>query len=424
MGHLSVREGCNANKINWMSLGTARAQALGMAHRPDRSSALLLALGVLASGCLEPPARTGAVGTIAAPLEAAADPAAAQAAAALLAATRAGMGLAPLTPDPALGRATSAHATCLVSNADYYAATGLSPHREEPELEGFTGASLGARLAQAGFEGYALGEVIGSHPTAVATMAAWLESLYHRLPLLHPRAARFGLVHVSDGVASADVGVTALPLDLALPPQGALEAAFPPPDAVGVPASWDGRESPQPAPPPEGYPSGPVVTLQLTGEHLAVEVATVARADDADAPLEATVLTAAEDSHVPGDTVAVIPWRPLDGLTTYRVRIVGALDGEPFERVWQFTTRALACDPLTQGCGPGQGCYPTAEGGRCHWAGTAEPGEPCAWINACRAGAVCSGELCRELCPDGSCSERCSGGGWAPLTDDLGVCVP
>ena len=36
---------------------------------------------------------------------------------------------------------------------------------------------------------------------------------------------------------------------------------WPVPDAQDVPKSWDGLESPQPPPPPNGYPSGPIISV-------------------------------------------------------------------------------------------------------------------------------------------------------------------
>lgn len=68
-----------------------------------------------------------------------------------------------------------------------------------------------------------------------------------------------------------------------------------------------------------------------------------------------------------------------------------------------------ACNPLTQDCDPGDGCYPIGELFTC--APEAEPGvypDPCEFINVCEAGSVClSGELIPGCTEIGCCSPLC-----------------
>jgi hypothetical protein len=364
-------------------------------------------------------------------------------------AARIELGLPLLRRDDSLSRAAAAHASVIVDNPDHFADPANSPHRETPDLDGFTGETLRLRLGVAGFDGRAISEVIGQHRTSVASSQAWLESLYHRLPLLHPRASLIGYAAADRRMTRADVAVIgASPSDRGddasaagdalasrgwgLPPTndplGPRVAVYPAPGASGVTASWDGNEVPQPEPPPAGYPSGTVVTLQTDGRPLRLISGTVTGVLEGSA-LALSEFSAATDPVMPPTRVAVSPHRPLDQETAYEVEIVAVVAGELAVWRWTFVTGGLACDPAAQDCGPGRGCFVIDGMARCLWAGQAEIGDYCHYVNDCAAGGLCAGDVCRPLCdadaPAGSprsCAARCLTDS-APVGGAHAVCI-
>ncbi|MGM0574799.1 MAG: CAP domain-containing protein [Myxococcota bacterium] len=340
---------------------------------------------------------------------------------------RAEVGLAPVAASPTLQDAAAAHADFLVRHGDAYASRGLSAHTEPEDLEGFTGATFMERLAHFGYGGEALAEVIAFKPSALAAGRSWLESVYHRLPLLDPEARDVGY-----GEAGAD-GRWSNVLEIGRPAGDTPEArliAWPPDGAADVPTSWDGAEIPQPPAPPGGYPSGPVVTLQTSGGALDVGVAVVtSTVDEVPAPLR--VLTSDDDPAMPRHAVAILPHEPLAPETTYRVTLAGTLDQVPFDESWTFTTRREGCDVLLQDCGSGRGCYFLGDGPTCLWAGSSAAGETCSHVNECGAGLTCLGSRCRPVCNGqaqggpNSCAEQCEHG-FAPLGEQgpEAACLP
>jgi hypothetical protein len=193
---------------------------------------------------------------------------------------------------------------------------------------------------------------------------------------------------------------------------------YPSNDALNVSPMWDGKDAPQPMAPPNGYPSGPVLTLQVTsGGALSITEARVTREPQGDV-IESTVLTSENDDHLKADSVALIPHEPLEPLTTYTVEVRGEASGESFSETWSFTTRREGCDLLEQDCNLGQGCFLLSTGKQCLWAGRGFVGEPCTYPNQCMAGLTCMGSSCvpfcdsREDAKDASiaCMDRCPGG--------------
>lgn len=336
-------------------------------------------------------------------------------------------GLPPVALQQNLREAAQSHAAFLVAHRDTYAQRGLSAHVEPSHLPGFVGESFVDRVAFFGYIGHAYAEVVAFKPSSVAAGRSWIESLYHRLPMLHPSVDDVGYGQASDDVGYANVlemGVSAEP-DLSL-----RLVRWPVAGAEEVPMAWDGKEVPQPQSPPAGYPSGPVITLQVTGATLTVDTATVSLAG---VDLPSTVLTWPADPHMSPDAIAVIPHAPLAPLTTYQIEITGTLDGEPFVDGWDFTTRGDGCDPAAQDCGPGQACYVVDGAPRCLWAGTLGVDAECTHTNECAPGLSCFASRCRPLCaaagegvaPEESCEYAClaetfpldAGGQWA-------LCLP
>jgi hypothetical protein len=191
---------------------------------------------------------------------------------------------------------------------------------------------------------------------------------------------------------------------------------FPPPGATDVPPAWDGNEVPQPQAPPNGYPSGPVISVQQQDYELEIGEGHITKFGD-DVPIPSTLLLYSEDDSLPQGTVGLIPHSPLEAQTTYTVTFTDATGAVVAE--WPFTTGAAECDVTAQDCGRGQACYILAGKPVCTWAGSGGKGEVCAHLNACGPGLTCFRERCQPYCddsasadPDVSCKEQCGQGGY------------
>ncbi|MFT5431832.1 MAG: hypothetical protein ACI9OJ_002530 [Myxococcota bacterium] len=335
-------------------------------------------------------------------------------------------GLGPLDQLSILNDAASDHAKYVLLHPDVYDVMGLSVHTQASGKTGFSGERFWERMENAGYDGRAFREVIAYQATPTAAVAHWMETVYHRLPIIHPHSRHVGYGQARIGSSRINVlDIGSGDYEPAAAPYG---VAWPPPGAVDVPLSWDGLESPKPPAPPTGYPSGPVLTLtfgldaafELT-EHTIVDIA-----DDSHA-LPHVLLTPETDPHLKGESsVALYTYDPLKPGRTYRVLLRGVLNGVPYERVWSFSTRPTAsCDVMLQNCGPGKGCYAMSDAEPvCAWAGDRNEGEPCLYQNDCEGGSTCVGQLCRLYCNTASadCSGCGSGHSKLNVVGDIGAC--
>ncbi len=247
------------------------------------------------------------------------------------------MGLAPAFLDAQLSAAAQAH-------ADYVAATGEYGHVQgQPDHPLFTGSDAASRALAAGVDldplNEALLEVVSYHSDGAdpaVSVDAWIDSVYHRPPLVLPRL---------DGVGFGSADVFDV-MEVVAPWEGnALEvAAYPGEDQRGVPTSFDTDvESPDPDPDRGvvGYPVTLSMLVEAAGSggnpySVAVDHAAT-RLEGPDGDVPALILEPASDD-VLMRTVAILPHEPLAPGTTYTATMVLDLDGVPLEESWSFTT--------------------------------------------------------------------------------------
>ncbi|MCB9738047.1 MAG: hypothetical protein H6747_02190 [Deltaproteobacteria bacterium] len=262
-----------------------------------------------------------------------------RAAVAILEEIRATVGVAPIRLDAAAAQAAQAHAVFYVDHAAAYAAAGLSPHAEDASFgAGFTGNNFAARMAAAGYGGTPSSEVMAFTGSASGAITGWMETLYHRLPLIDPGSVDVGYGAAAVGKARTEVMVF-----------GAGKAAndpivvWPFPGQTGVPKGWSGNESPQPPPPTSGYPSGPIVTARLPAGSTVQEhgIAAVGASGPAATSLPHVFLSTKNDPELAkfdARSVALYAEEPLAGGTVYEVwlEIAGASGSDTLR--WRFET--------------------------------------------------------------------------------------
>ncbi len=243
-----------------------------------------------------------------------------------------------------INQAAQAHCDYYVLHKDKYNSTGLSVHDENPAwAEGFTGAAFWERCAHFGYHD-AGSEVIAFLHHPEQSVDGWMNTLYHRIPFMNANmtacgygAAGSGGWQNGDRIDTIDFGRKDADGNTYDGPP--VEGIYPPPGSSGIPPSFDGLESPQPPPPPTGYPSGTIITVtwsKPTG--FKVDEHDIWAEDD-QVELPVVWLDGNNDSNLAGaNTIAMYAHQPLKKATKYWVHIKGEKGGKDWEKTWYFWT--------------------------------------------------------------------------------------
>jgi uncharacterized protein YkwD len=206
-----------------------------------------------------------------------------------------------------------------------------SPHREKEECRNFMAETFSQRLQMAAYQGAPRFEVmayVGNGPTSVQQ---WLDSVWHRIPILSPdvNQAGYGRFGRCDTMDFGYGGQSNAGRNLVYPRE----------NQTDVPRSFSGRESPEPPPPPAGWPSGYPVTLYAAGLTAITEHSI--KVDGSDESIDHIWLPPgdARAYNLLVDEFMMYTFKPLTPGTRYRVRIAGTQNGAPAVFDWTFTTR-------------------------------------------------------------------------------------
>ena len=244
-------------------------------------------------------------------------------------ARRSALGVPALREDPALDEAAQAHAYYYLFNASQAQVSGSGISSEDQSLPGFTGAHSIDRDRRFGYTGTRGVEVANHGYSPAASVDNWIDSVFHRYPLLDRET-------VVGGYGTARVGPVAISvLDVGADQPSTGEPVLYPGDGQSeVPAAFTGNEVPDPLPkgaiPPAGYP----VTLALGGaQKLTVTTGRLLDASGHEVPSYALA---------PGSAVGAAQWalvakQPLKPGARYTAEVVGTVDGKDFSRRWSFT---------------------------------------------------------------------------------------
>ena len=256
-------------------------------------------------------------------------------------------GVAAVSPEVNLLRAAQAHASYLNS-------TGQAGHYETQGTDAYyTGRTPFQRIAAAGYDYVAAGEVVGnlSSGDPAAVVDALMMAIYHRFIILSSVYTEAGLgvatrrVQGSDMIdVTVDFGSRTLP---AVRPPSAL-TTYPADGQRGVPLDFDpAHEAPNPMPGHAlvGYP----ISVQVDERHdLRVDAFTLKAVGQGNSGSVVAVkrLTHAINAETPAYAAAVIPLSPLSPATAYRVTFSGRVGSVPVTKSWQFTTAARTAPRL------------------------------------------------------------------------------
>jgi uncharacterized protein YkwD len=250
---------------------------------------------------------------------------------------RAPAGAGCINMAPALNMAALNHCGYYAMNSADKTCTA-DPHSEVMSCMGFTGVSLGQRAKAAGYAGQGASEVMAFVDDPTRAIASWVNSVWHRIPILDPwtgdmgygNATRCDTIDFGRGMPRATNDTVVV---------------YPYEGQTGLPTNFDGsREGPMPPAPASGWPSSSPITVYARGikitEHLLTR-------DGDTTPIEHVFLDSASpllDAGTRGfltTSVFLYANQPFMPNTKYRVKVVGTRTGGTLNLEWTFTTGAV-----------------------------------------------------------------------------------
>jgi hypothetical protein len=219
-----------------------------------------------------------------------------------------------------------------------------NPHGEVMSCAGFTGASPGERMKAAGYmSSGGGGEVMAFVNSAQGSVDTWVNSIWHRTPILDPWTTHLGY----GNSAKCDTidfgrGTTGAPMTTFV--------VYPYDGQVNVPVSFNGQyEGPMPPAPATGWPSSGPISIHAQKVLITEHVLTL---DGDAAPIEHVWLdvnasiVAMEMRRSLTNVAFMYANAPFTPNTKYRVKVSGTYaGGMPLAKEWTFTTGAASGRP-------------------------------------------------------------------------------
>lgn len=234
-------------------------------------------------------------------------------------------------------------ATSAQSHCDYgvmnrgNASCTADAHTEISGCPGFTGMDVQSREIAAGYPRMlAYTEVattFGNNP--VAALPNWIDTVYHRIPLLDPWTTDMGYGG-ADGCDVIDIGRG---MSMA---QQDLVVTYPYDGQTNVPPTWNGLEGPAPPAPAGGWPSSYVINIYAQGIKVTEHVLTK---DGDTTPLDHVFLDI-NSPEISGlqpyfRNTVFIYGAPFELNTKYHVKLTGTRTGGDLNKEWSFTTGSM-----------------------------------------------------------------------------------
>jgi tetratricopeptide (TPR) repeat protein len=244
---------------------------------------------------------------------------------------RVAAGLAPVKLDDRLDAAAVAHSFYWLFNQARPSQQGLGIHGETPGTPGFSGATVIDRANQFGWHDGPVGEDITHRGSPEAAVADWVNSVYHRFPIMRPDLRVIGY---------ADAGFLSLPIEdmefgFAYPGASHAPVVYPAAGQTNVPATFDDNELPDPVPAGGPRVTGYPVTVTFD-RYSSVRVSSFTLSGPTG--MVGFVFTLAPSDETE-NSASLLPGAPLVAGATYTAHIVGTVDGAAYQRTWSFTVQ-------------------------------------------------------------------------------------
>jgi tetratricopeptide (TPR) repeat protein len=242
--------------------------------------------------------------------------------------------LPPVHLDDHISQGAESHSYWWLFNLSLPESKGLGIHREASGTPGYSGVTMHDRAVHFGFpSNFGMAEVIDHEGTPAAAVSVWIDSVYHRFPLMSPLLDAVGFGESLGG------GLPMETMDMSFKNESGDARFMVPYPAEGqsdAPLVFTGNELPDPVPggykSPTGYPItvnfNPFGTIVVSGSSLKDGAG-------ADVPFYQLPPTKAEEN-----VLTILPKSPLKPGTTYQVHVTGTISGGGFTKDWSFSTAA------------------------------------------------------------------------------------
>lgn len=246
-------------------------------------------------------------------------------------AARAKAGLAAVRLDDRVTDGATSHAYWWLFNLALPEVKGLGIHKELSGTPGFTGVSMRDRANTFGYPRASMAEDITHRGTPAGALDDWVNSVYHRFPIMRPDLDVIGYGAAVGGGLPIDVMDMGYRNELGDPAE---EVLFPAPSQTQVPVVFTGNELPDPVPPGGKYPTGYPITINFNPS-VNVQVVDWSVTDDTGQKLDSyTIAPSIADENV----YTILPKAPLKPGAVYHVHVTASIQGRVATRDWGFTT--------------------------------------------------------------------------------------
>jgi hypothetical protein len=248
-------------------------------------------------------------------------------------AARAAAGLPAVQLDDRLTAAAVAHSFYWLFNQARASQKGLGIHGETPGTPGFVGAGVYDRDNAFGWRDGPVGEDITHRGSPEGAVQDWVDSVYHRFPILRPdlRVIGFGDASMlSLPIEDMEFGFSGLSAAHASP------VRFPGAGQTGVSATFYDNELPDPVPAGSSRVTGYPVTVTFD-RRSAVHMTSFSLTGPGGAAVSLVAVQGPSDATE--NSAFLLSAAPLAAGARYVAHIVAVVDGAAYDSTWSFTVR-------------------------------------------------------------------------------------
>jgi tetratricopeptide (TPR) repeat protein len=254
-------------------------------------------------------------------------------------------GLAPVALSAIIHQSALSHAFYTFFNGASPSIRDLGIHREVSGNPGYTGNNVLDRARHFGYPDRSMAEVITHRSDPASGVSDWIDSVFHRIPILRADLLELGFGDAYLGPLSIQV------MDMAYREQATTNRVvlYPAPNQTGVPSAFSGNEIPDPAP-NATYPIGYPITATFD-RFASVTISAFHLRDPSGSELSGFKLN--PDNPDMENSFGFMAKMPLKPGTTYSASLSGTINGVAFLRHWQFTTASSSSAATSPSPGAG-----------------------------------------------------------------------
>ncbi len=250
-------------------------------------------------------------------------------------------GLGPVGRSAIIHRSALAHAFYTFFNAASSSIRDLGIHKEQADGQGYVGDNVLTRAQHFGYPTRSMAEVITHRSDPAGAVSDWIDSVYHRFPILRADLLELGYGDAYLGPLTVQV------MDMSYrETAGGQVILYPAPNQVSVPTAFNGNEIPDPAP-NAAYPIGYPVTATFDRNARVIITGFHFRGPTGGDLPGVSLMPGDPSTTKTENSFAYLANTPLQPGTTYVMDLTGTINGFAFHRTWHFTTE-LGASPTPQ----------------------------------------------------------------------------